>query len=106
MIRLGVLTPFDNLGDAYEKKIEGGDGARGRHASIEDVGRRMAAAREAKRTAKLMDPSELPRPQRAAKKMRENFWREGAKAKLDGVRKDIASRTSTTRRSYTSGERA
>ena len=92
LIRLGVLTPFDNLGDAYEKKIEGGDGARGRHASIEDVGRRMAAAREAKRTAKLMDPSELPRPQRAAKKMRENFWREGAKAKLDGVRKDIASR--------------
>ena len=92
LIRLGVLTPFDNLGDAYEKKIEGGDGARGRHASIEDVGRRMVAAREAKRTAKLMDPSELPRPQRAAKKMRENFWREGAKAKLDGVRKDIASK--------------
>ena len=97
LIRLGVLTPFDNLGDAYEKKIEeGGKAGRagsGKSApSIADVGRRMTAAGAARRTSKLMNPSELPKPQRAAKKVRENFWREGAKAQLDGPRRDIVAR--------------
>ena len=87
LIRLGVLTPFDNLGE-YEKKIQGADRIKG--ASIADVGRQMTAAGSSRRATKLMDPSELPRPQRAAKKMRENFWREGAKAKLDTQRKKIA----------------
>ncbi len=87
LIRLGVLTPFDNLGE-YERKIQGADKIKG--ASIADVGRQMTAAGSARRTTKLMDPSELPRPQRAAKKMRENFWREGAKAKLDTQKKRIA----------------
>ena len=87
LIRLGVLTPFDNLGE-YEKKIQGSNKVKG--ASIADVGRQMTAAGSSRRTIKLMDASELPRPQRAAKKMRENFWREGAKAKLDAQRKKIA----------------
>jgi DNA excision repair protein ERCC-6 len=87
LIRLGVLTPFDNLGD-YEKKIQGDEGVK--KASIADVGMRMLAEGASKRTAKLMDPSQLPRPQRAVKRVKESYWREGAKARLDKQKKAIA----------------
>lgn len=87
LIRLGVLTPFDNLGD-FEKKVQT-DGPI-RDASIEHVGKRVKQMQDMKRTSKLMDPSELPRPQRNVKKMEESFWRKGAKASLDKQKKCIA----------------
>lgn len=87
LIRLGVLTPFDNLGD-FEKKVQAGGSIR--DASIEDVGNRVRRMQEAKRTSKLMDPSELPRPQRSVKKMEESFWRKGAKSSLEKQKKSIA----------------
>lgn len=87
LIRLGVLTPFDNLGD-FEKKVQSNDTIR--DASIEDVGKRVRTFNETRRTSKLMDPSDLPKPQRNVKKVEESFWRQGAKALLDRQKKSLA----------------
>lgn len=69
----GVLTPFDSLG-GFERRIEGEE--RVKEASIADVGKRVKEMRESRRTAKLVDPSELPKaPRQSARKVNEAFWR-------------------------------
>eukprot|EP00889_Picochlorum_renovo_P005760 jgi/Picre1/32790/NNA_008121.t1 len=65
LIRLGVLTPLCIGG--FERRIEGED--RVKEASIADVGKRVKEMRESRRTAKLVDPSQLPRaPRQSARK--------------------------------------
>jgi len=87
LIRLGVLTPFDNLGD-FEKRVQSDGHIQG--ASIEHVGKRVRQMQEIRRTSKLMDPSDLPKPRRSAKQVEETFWRKGAKASLEKQKKCIA----------------
>ena len=72
----GVLTPFDNLG-GFERRIEGDSVAR--EASIAHVGDQVRAMKASRRTSKLMDASDLPKPQRAVRKIQEGFWRSSTK---------------------------
>lgn len=86
LIRLGVLTPFDRLG-GFERRVEAGNAdnataATSTHeiqaASIAKVGEQVRRLRAERHTTKLVDISELPRPQRHAKKVDEHSWRAAA----------------------------
>jgi DNA excision repair protein ERCC-6 len=90
LIRLGVLTPFDRLG-GFERRVEA-DTANGtaptatntneiRAASIAKVGEQVRKQRAERQTTKLVGFSELPRPQKHAKKVDEHFWRAAASGK-------------------------
>jgi DNA excision repair protein ERCC-6 len=75
------LTPFDRLG-GFERRVEAGNGDTAaanireiQAASIAKVGEQVRQERAARHTTKLVDISELPRPQRHAKKVGEHFWR-------------------------------
>ncbi|WPT17739.1 DNA excision repair protein CSB [Picochlorum sp. SENEW3] len=86
LIRLGVLTPFDSIG-GFERRIEGED--RVKEASIADVGKRVKEMRESRRTAKLVDPSQLPRaPRQSARKVNESFWRSSSGGKQHKMKRD------------------
>lgn len=71
-----MLTPFDSLG-GFERRIEGDSVAR--EASIAQVGDQVRAIKASRRTSKLVDASDLPKPQRTARKIHEGFWRSGTK---------------------------
>ena len=82
----GLLTPFDNLG-GFERRVEGDSHIK--EASIADVGRRVRDIQRNRRTAKLMDAADLPKPLRNVKKVNESFWRAGAKASLDKQKQNL-----------------
>lgn len=69
-----MLTPFDNLG-GFERRIQDASSARSREASIVEVGEKVKQMKASRKTTQLLEPSELPRPQRSAKKINESFWR-------------------------------
>jgi len=77
LIRLGVLTPFDQLG-GFERRVERGPSGAEANASIARVGEKVRAMKASRHASKLVDFSELPRPERPAKRVEEGFWRAAA----------------------------
>lgn len=80
------MTPFDRLG-GFERRVEAVNAdnttaatntSEIKAASIARVGEQVRQQRAGRHTTKLVDISELPRPQRHAKKVDEHFWRAAA----------------------------
>ncbi|KAK9815514.1 hypothetical protein WJX72_004939 [[Myrmecia] bisecta] len=125
LIRLGVLTPFDQL-DGFEKKIKSGSAQRptaatvpmnpaqerqankastsgrgqrepvNQHPSFARLQGRYRALHETAHKSKLVDPSELPKRQSAVRRVDEMFWRQGASNALPPPPKRKRRRTLAT----------
>lgn len=116
LIRLGIITPFDNIG-GFERKVLSNRHAsddsklksnidemdqQQRDMSIQKVGRKVRELKELRHTSMLLDPSELPRPEKAARKVDERFWR--AATSINNIPTKRPKRTVTLSRHPIDGE--
>ncbi|PSC71103.1 CHROMATIN REMODELING 8 [Micractinium conductrix] len=100
LIRLGIITPFDRL-DGFDRRIERGPRQQQQaqqqqqqaqrleqqqgleqHESMRRVGEAVRAAKAARPAAVLMDHTELPRPERPARRIDEGFWRQSSSGRI------------------------
>ena len=74
-ISQGVLTPFDDV-RGFERRVLRTEVDP--EASIRRAAAKMDALQRGRHTARLMDASELPQPERAPIRVEESYWKQGA----------------------------
>ncbi|KAL6779652.1 hypothetical protein ACKKBG_A13170 [Auxenochlorella protothecoides x Auxenochlorella symbiontica] len=85
LIRLGVLTPFDNVNGFERRVMHSKAGPSGRASPEEEPGSeaaqrmaaRLASIKAARHTTRLLDAQDLPQQERPTKRVDEGYWRQG-----------------------------